>query len=98
MPHRYESSGNGRVRERDRDDDEDEEDQGEEHENVREERRPRGPRITTGGRERPLRKNEVYISAERKAALIEKGVWDDPVLREKYLKQYQKYDREQRRH
>jgi hypothetical protein len=61
------------------------------------ERRPRGPQVRVGGRERPLRKNEVYITAERKEALIAAGAWDDPVLRDKYLKQYQKYDRENRR-
>ena len=81
----------GASRERDRDE-EDEEDEPEE----RPTRKARGPRITTGGRARPLRKNEVYISAERKEAMIEAGVWNDPVLREKYLKQYQAYDREHR--
>ena len=87
MPHRFGNGNNTREDE----DDGDEED-------VRSERRVRGPRITTGGRERPLRKNEVYVSAERKSAMQEANVWDDPVLREKYLKQYQKYDREHRRH
>lgn len=54
----------------------------------------RGPQFRTGGRERPLRKNEVYISAERKDAMIEAGVWDDPVLRSKYLKSYSDYDKQ----
>ena len=54
--------------------------------------RNRGPQFRTGGRERPLKKNEVYISAERKEAMIEAGVWDDPVLRNKYLKSYADYD------
>lgn len=53
-----------------------------------------GPKFTTGGRERPLKKNEVYVSPERKAAMIEHGVWEDPVLREKYLKRYQEWDRD----
>lgn len=56
--------------------------------------RNRGPQFRTGGRERPLRKNEVYISAERKEAMIEAGVWDDPVLRTKYLKSYSNYDKQ----
>lgn len=86
--------GESRGRGRDRDDENDEED--EEQEDPPARRKPKGPRITTGGRERPLRKNEVYISAERKEAMIEAGVWNDPVLREKYLKQYQAYDREHR--
>lgn len=52
----------------------------------------KGPQFRTGGRERPLKKNEVYISPERKEAMIEAGVWDDPVLRNKYLKSYSDYD------
>jgi hypothetical protein len=56
--------------------------------------RNRGPQFRTGGRERPLRKNEVYISPDRKEAMIEAGVWDDPVLRNKYLKSYATYDKE----
>jgi hypothetical protein len=52
----------------------------------------RGPQFRTGGRERPLKKNEVYISPDRKEAMIEAGVWDDPVLRNKYLKSYSDYD------
>lgn len=93
LPHRYKNkAGNGADR-----DDEDERDDDREEE-VRQERRPRGPQVRVGGRERPLKKNEVFISAERKEAMMEAGVWDDPVLREKYLRQYQKFDRENRRH
>lgn len=55
-----------------------------------------GPTFSTGGRERPLKKNEVYISPERKEAMIEAGVWEDPELRQKYLKSYAKYDSENR--
>lgn len=57
-------------------------------------RRASGPTIKVGGRERTLRKGEVYIDEDRKQAMIEAGVWDDPVQREKFLKSYQKYDRE----
>lgn len=57
-------------------------------------RKPSGPTIKVGGRERALRKGEVYIDEDRKAAMIEAGVWDDPVERERYMKSYQKYDRE----
>lgn len=56
--------------------------------------RNRGPQFRTGGRERPLRKNEVYISPDRRAAMEEAGVWDDPVLRNKYLKSYSDYDKQ----
>jgi len=39
-------------------------------------------------------KNEVVVTAERKQAMIDAGVWDDPVARTRYLKAYQTYDRE----
>lgn len=38
-------------------------------------------------------RREIYVTPERKAAMIEAGVWDDPTLRQKYLKAYQEYDR-----
>lgn len=38
-------------------------------------------------------RQEVYISADRKQALMEAGVWDDPVLRSKYIKRYAEYDK-----
>jgi len=53
-----------------------------------------GPKFATGGRERRLGKNEVYVSPERKEAMIKAGVWDDEELRAKYLKSYQRYDKE----
>jgi hypothetical protein len=57
-------------------------------------RRSRGPTFRTGGRERPLKKNEVHISKERREAMEEAGVWEDPKLRNKYLAAYSKYDEE----
>jgi hypothetical protein len=39
-------------------------------------------------------RREVYVSPERKDAMIQAGVWDDPVLRQRYLKQYAKWDRD----
>lgn len=53
-----------------------------------------GPTFRTGGRERPLRKGEVYIDADRRAAMETAGVWDDPKTRQKYLESYARYDRE----
>ena len=38
-------------------------------------------------------KKEIYVTPERKQAMIEAGVWDDPVQRQRYLKAYQAYDR-----
>lgn len=37
-------------------------------------------------------KKEIYVTPERKQAMIEAGVWDDPSLRQRYLKAYQSYD------
>lgn len=37
-------------------------------------------------------KKEIYVTPERKQAMIEAGVWDDPVQRQRYLKAYQAYD------
>lgn len=62
----------------------------------REERRqPGGPRVGSGREHAPTStRKEVYISPERKAAMIEAGVWDDPVLRARYVKRYAEYDRQ----
>jgi hypothetical protein len=39
-------------------------------------------------------KREIYVTPERKQAMIEAGVWDDPVRRQRLLKSYQDYDRQ----
>lgn len=53
-----------------------------------------GPSLGSGKEHAPSStKREVYISPERKAALVEAGVWDDPVLRQRYIKKYMEYDR-----
>lgn len=41
----------------------------------------------------PSTRKEVYISPERKQALIDAGVWDNPDLRQKYIRRYADYDR-----
>lgn len=58
-------------------------------------RTPRGgPALGSGREHAPAStRREVYISPERKQALIDAGVWDDPVLRMKYVKRYAEYDR-----
>jgi len=58
-------------------------------------REPRGGPVVGSGREHAptSTRREVYISPERKQALVEAGVWDDPVLRSKYVKRYAEYDR-----
>lgn len=64
----------------------------------RQERRPRGGPAMGSGREHApaSTRREIYISPERKQALIDAGVWDDPVLRSKYVKRYAEYDRANR--
>jgi len=53
-----------------------------------------GPAIGSGREHAPTStRKEVYISPERKQALVEAGVWDDSVLRAKYVKRYMEYDR-----
>lgn len=39
-------------------------------------------------------RKEVYVTPERKAAMIEAGIWDDPVARTRVLKAYQEYDKQ----
>lgn len=41
----------------------------------------------------PSTRKEVYISPERKQALIDAGAWDNPELRQRYIKRYAEYDR-----
>jgi hypothetical protein len=38
-------------------------------------------------------KKEVYVTPERKQAMIEAGIWEDPARRNQMLKAYQAYDR-----
>jgi hypothetical protein len=85
LPERFKKG----VKARPADDDEmdDEEDE-------REVRNSTGPKFSSGGRERPLKKGEVYVSAERKQAMKEYGVWDDPTARNRMLKKYAQWDAE----
>lgn len=43
------------------------------------------------------RDNTFYVTPERKAAMQEAGLWDDPVARKRMLENYRKYDRENAR-
>jgi len=53
-----------------------------------------GPAVGSGKEHAPSStRKEIYISPERKAALVEAGVWDDPVLRTRYVKRYAAYDK-----
>lgn len=62
-------------------------------------REPRGGPSVGGGREHTptSSRKEVYISPERKQALIDAGVWDDPVLRHRYVKRYMEFDKANRK-
>ena len=62
---------------------------------AREERTPRGGPAVGSGREHApaTTRKEIYINPERKQALIDAGVWDDPILRKKYAQRYSEYDR-----
>lgn len=54
-----------------------------------------GPAVGSGKEHAPAStRKEVYISPERKQAMMDHGVWDDPVLRQKYVKRYMEWDRE----
>lgn len=61
-------------------------------------RQPRGgPAVGSGREHAPAStRKEIYISPERKQALMDAGVWEDPVLRAKYVKRYAEYDRNNR--
>lgn len=56
-----------------------------------------GPAVGSGREHAPSStRKEIYISPERKAAMQEAGVWDDPVLRQRYVKRYAEYDKQNR--
>lgn len=76
------------------DDEDDDDDDADTQEDKGKQRRNKGPTFRTGGRERSLKDNEVYISPERKEAMVEAGIWDDPAARNKMLKRYAEYDRD----
>ena len=61
-------------------------------------REPRGGPAVGSGREHApsSTRKEIYISPERKQALVEAGVWDDPILRSRYVKRYAEYDKNNR--
>lgn len=38
------------------------------------------------------RGNQIYVAPERKQAMIEAGIWDDPVRRQRALQEYKRFD------
>jgi len=61
-------------------------------------RSPRGGPAISSGRDNSSANThkEFFINDKRKQALIDAGVWDDPVLREKYARRYIEYDKNNR--
>ncbi len=67
------------------------------HVNAKADPKPRRKAPPTGNtREHvpPSTRKEIYVTPERKQAMIDAGVWDDPVSRQKYLKAYRDYDQQ----
>lgn len=92
LPHRFKAKAKD---DEDEDEDDDEaEDEVEEETPQRRSKPKGGPTFRTGGRNVTLKKGQVYVSRERREAMEQAGVWDDPVLRKQYLGSYARYDRE----
>ena len=58
-------------------------------------RSPRGGPTISSGRDNSSvnTHKEFFMNKDRKQALMDAGVWDDPVLREKYARRYAEYDK-----
>jgi hypothetical protein len=54
----------------------------------------RGPRMPSGRQGGAKGGNTFYLSAERKQAMVEAGVYDDPKLRKKYITRYREWDQQ----
>jgi hypothetical protein len=55
--------------------------------------RRRGPPVAMNREHAPAAtRNQVIVTPERKRAMMELGVWDDPAKRQRYLKAYRDYD------
>lgn len=104
LPHRYDANAS-RYADEDESDDYDDRSTSRQAKNSRETEDGNANSASRGAKKGPplgqsrehapaSTRKEVYISKERKDALIQAGVWDDPVLRQRYIKQYQAWDRE----
>jgi hypothetical protein len=89
LPDRFKAADTQSDRETEDDDDDEEEE-----EVTPAPRRNGGPRLPTGGNGTGGVNGgtKFYISPERKQALVDAGVWDDPVLRKKYISKYAQWD------
>lgn len=105
LPHRFKGVKKGKEDDLEEDDaDEDLDDDQEDEESSTQQKRQmankkngsKGPRMSNGGNGAAAGgAGKFYLTPERKKALMDHGVWDDPVLRNKYIKRYAAYDREQ---
>lgn len=99
IPEVFKDMKKGKVQEEDEEDDDEEDEPPPRRVNgstpeTPPKRKASGPVVTVGGQKRVLKPNEVYISPARKQAMIEGGIWDDPVARERQLAQYRRWDQE----
>jgi len=109
LPHRF--KGRGRSRDTDMGDDDDRDlearnerggnGKGNGHDREDRDEQPRrrsgGPRFRSGGAERQLGPNEVYLSADRLEAMREAGIEEGSAEYKSLLKRYQQWDRENNR-
>lgn len=91
LPERMKALQGGKEREDD--DDLDEEEDPPPTRNGKGAGKPKGgPRMSSGSQTRGNGK-QFMLSAGRKQAMIEAGVWDDPELRDKYIRSYAEWDK-----
>jgi hypothetical protein len=81
LPHRFEDA------------DEDPEDLDEDLGEPQARQKTKGPRLP-GASRATKGSNTFYLSAERKQAMIDAGVYDDPKLRQKYIRKYREWDQQ----
>lgn len=92
LPERMKAfKNNGGAKEERDEDDEDEPEQ--RNGSGKEQGKPKGgPRMSSGSQTRGSGK-QFLLTAARKQAMIEAGVWDDPELRDKYIRSYAEWDK-----
>lgn len=90
MPHKFEGEEPDDLD----DDEQDERDDGEDRRQGNG-RAGGGPRMPGGNRSSARGTTTFVLSKDRKEALIEAGVWEDPKLRDKYIRRYREYDKAQ---
>lgn len=85
LPHKFEEEGAEAG-------DDDDEDLDEEPQ--QKQQKSRGPRMPGSGGRGGKGGTTFYLSADRKQAMIDLGVYDDPKLRSKYIRKYREWDQQ----